>query len=130
MAKKQLSKHIWRHEVVCSCGCGFDAADIEFIEQIEECIAHFEKELGVEHLVVIFNSWCRCANHNAMVGGGKRSKHPLASATDFSIEKVHPDKVADYLDKKYPDSHGIGRYDTFTHFDRRRNKARWDNRGT
>lgn len=128
--KKQISKHVWRHEVVCQCGCGFDAADIELINEIEECVAHFEKDLDIEHLAVTFNSWCRCPAHNHIVGGGKRSQHPLASAVDFTIERVPSDKVADYLDEKYPDSHGVGRYDTFTHFDRRRTRARWDNRGT
>jgi hypothetical protein len=41
---------------------------------------------------------------------------------------VHDDKVADYLEEKYPDKYGIGRYIGRTHLDIRKTKARWDNR--
>jgi uncharacterized protein YcbK (DUF882 family) len=128
MPTERLTKHVWRHEVACNCGCGFDAADIELVEQLEECITHFEQTLSVAKLNAVFNSWCRCFVHNREVGGASDSQHPLGRAVDFYIIGVPPDDVADYLERRYPGSHGIGRYNSFTHFDRRPKAARWDHR--
>jgi len=128
MTTEQLTKHIWRHEVACKCGCGFDPADIVLVEQVEECINHFEQTRGIRKLNAVFHSWCRCETHNREEGGAVGSQHLLGRAVDFHIIGVHPEEVANYLERRHPHSHGIGRYNTFTHLDRRAKKARWDNR--
>ena len=46
-------------------------------------------------------------------------------ASDIKLDGMDPDMVYDYLDKKYPDKYGIGKYKTFTHIDSRSKKARW-----
>lgn len=74
------------------------------------------------------NSGHRCKAYNRKVGGSKRSQHLYGRAADIVVPGVHPDDVAEYLDKIYPDELGLGMYDTFTHFDTRNLKARWDNR--
>lgn len=123
-----ISKHVSRWEVECKCEkCGFDAADIELVEKIEDCITHFEQTAG-KRLVAHFSSWCRCSDHNKAEGGGERSQHLLGKAVDMRIDGIHPNAVANWLIAKYPHKHGIGRYDTFTHFDIRPDKARWDSR--
>lgn len=122
-----ISKHISAKEVVCQCGCGFDSVSPRLIEAIEDCAAHFEGEKG-RRLPVIFTSWNRCFDHNASIGGADRSQHCTGSAVDFRINGIEDDDVAGYLEGKYPDSCGIGRYKGRTHLDVRKNRARWDKR--
>jgi len=77
---------------------------------------------------VTVHSGHRCKAYNKHVGGAKRSKHMKAIACDFTVDGVTPNEVAEYLLAKYPNQYGIGRYNTFTHIDVRKRRARWDNR--
>ena len=70
----------------------------------------------------------RCPPYNAYVGGASASQHMKATAGDFTVEGVSPNTVQEYLLKRYADTKGIGRYNTFTHIDVRKGKARWDYR--
>jgi len=129
-----------RSEFACKCGCGFDAVDVELLTCLEFIRLKFNAAL-------IINCGCRCFTHNIRVKkkslkkaiarlllffktGKKRppSQHELAKAVDFKIKGVHADKVADFLEEKYPGKYGIGRYKGRTHFDVRSSCARWDNR--
>ena len=117
-----LSKDFSRWEFACNCGCGFDTVDIETLEVVQEIRDHFNARVSV-------SSGCRCRYWNAHEGGAPDSLHVHARAADISVVGVHPDKVADYLEAKYPDRYGIGRYNTFTHIDTRSgHTARWDKR--
>jgi hypothetical protein len=67
------------------------------------------------------------------VAYSSKTQHMYARAADYKLfnrdtgEQIDPDRVADYLDSKYPDRYGIGRYSNRTHFDTRSNgPARWD----
>ena len=118
-----VSAHFTRSEFACKCGCGFAAVDIELLVVLEETRTHFG-----DHKLHI-TSGCRCVSHNADTPGAKpNSMHPKAMAADFWIESVPADDVAGYLEEKYPDRYGIGRYDDRTHLDVRGSKARWDER--
>lgn len=108
-----------RKEFACKCGCGFDTTDAELLTVLKE----LKKDFG--YRVVILNCACRCSRHNASVGGKPKSQHLFGKAADIRVMGASPDKVADYLDEKYPDKYGIGRYQTFTHIDVRDQKARW-----
>lgn len=123
-----ISKNLSRHEFACQCGCGFDTVDFELAQVIQDSADHFAEKLGVEKVSVFINSGCRCDVHNAIEGGSDKSKHRLGIAADFRIIDVSADDVADYLESKYPDKYGIGRYNGRTHVDVRANKARWDMR--
>ncbi len=123
-----LSKHVSRHEVACKCGCGMASADIELVNVIEECVAYFE---GIElrRLYVTFTSWNRCVEYNdTLPNASFTSRHPKGIAVDFTIGGIHDDDVADYLEEKYPNTYGIGRYVGRTHLDMRVIMARWDRR--
>jgi hypothetical protein len=50
----------------------------------------------------------------------------MSPTTDVDTYALTPDQVADFFEQQFPNSHGIGRYDTFTHIDVRAKKARWD----
>ena len=78
------------------------------------------------------NSGYRSPAHNASVGGGVRSQHLKGKAADIVILVHHPDEVAETIEqliaeKKIPQG-GLGRYNTFTHYDIRGRRARWDYR--
>lgn len=118
----KITENFWRSEFACKCKCGFDAVDIEVVQRLEITRAYF----GGWPLTI--NSGCRCWQRNATERGSLRSYHMRAIAVDFWIETVYPDAVADYLETIYPNSCGLGRYNTFTHLDMRPRKARWDKR--
>jgi len=78
----------------------------------------------------------RCQRHNDETpGASQSSQHIYARAADYKLfnrdtgEQIDPERVADYLDKKYAGHFGVGRYDNRTHLDTRTNgPARWDMR--
>lgn len=114
-----LWKGFKRKEFACKCGCGFDAVDAELLIVLKELKEHFSGR------AVILNCACRCPKHNAKVGGKPKSQHLFGKAADVRVKGILPSIVADYLESKYTDMYGIGRYQTFTHIDVRPNKARW-----
>ena len=123
-----LTSHVSRHELACRCGCGFDAVDLELAGVIEDCVSHFEAVVG-HRLAVHFNSGNRCAGYNGTVNGAAAgSQHTKGIACDFRISGVPADTVADYLEGRFPDRYGIGRYMGRTHIDVRLGMARWDKR--
>lgn len=121
-----LSLHLNRHEVACKCGCGFATADYQTVVMFEQA-REFEGSKPVTP-----NSWCRCEHHNEIVQMdanenyipfSSKSKHMQGIACDYPTED--PKALAHFLDSLYPDSCGIGIYNTFVHFDSRPVKARW-----
>ncbi|WP_319525690.1 D-Ala-D-Ala carboxypeptidase family metallohydrolase [uncultured Desulfosarcina sp.] len=119
----QLSEHFFRHEFACKCGCGFDTVDAELIRVLED----LRTEFGDRKIKI--NSGCRCEAHNQAEGGSSGSMHLQGKATDFRVDGVDADAVADFLENLYPNCYGIGRYNGRTHIDVRLHKARWDKRG-
>lgn len=123
-----LSKNISRHELACSCGCGFDSMDWETIDVVQDCCDHFADQLGLDRVVLDITSAARCYEHNRTpeVGSNDGSQHPRARAIDFKIRGVLPADVHAYLVASYPDTYGIGKYGSFTHIDTRSGAAaRW-----
>lgn len=129
----KISANFNRHEFECECGCGFDSVDIELNKSLEDIRAYFSQKLRPVRVVITGGN--RCHAHNETIeGAAENSKHIKGIAADFRLfyqggdEQVPADLVAHYLDEKYPDKYGIGRYKDRTHLDVRETKARWDNR--
>lgn len=114
----RLSEHFNSTEFACKDGCGASDVNTELVTVLEDVRAHFNQPVYVV-------SGRRCTKHNNAVGGAKHSQHLLGTAGDIKVKNVAPKVVADYLESKYPNKYGIGRYKTFTHIDIRKNKARW-----
>ena len=74
---------------------------------------------------VIINSGYRTPSYNAKVGGKAHSMHLFGMAADIVVKGVSPAKVYAYLNGAFPNSLGLGKYDSFTHVDVRETKARW-----
>lgn len=94
-------------------------------EQLEVLREHFQKPITI-------NSGYRSPKHNQKVKGSKDSQHLLGKAADIVIDGITPDEVADaiefLIDNKMMKQGGLGRYDSFTHYDIRGKKSRWDKR--
>lgn len=116
--KDQLSPHFKKSEFACKCGCGFDDITQELVDVVEDVRCHFNSPTFID-------SGCRCKIHNQAIGGKPLSQHPLGKAADIKVKGVEPKQVADYLESKYPNKYGLGRYKSFTHIDVRPNRARW-----
>ena len=113
-----ISKYFTRKEFECKCGCGFAAVDVELLQVLVLVRKHFG-------LPVIITSACRCERHNVAVGGTVNSKHKLGIAADIQVKGVDPTEIFDFLHGHAPNKLGLGLYDTFTHIDVRKDKARW-----
>ena len=116
-----LTRNLSRHEFACRCRCGFDTVDYELVIVIQDVCDHFKQSVTI-------SGPNRCPQHNKDEGGSEKSEHVNAKAADIKIRNTHPDLVADYLEKKYSDKYGVGRYNGRTHIDVRPAKARWDMR--
>lgn len=108
---------------------GFELTDeirsnlFELATNLEVLRAHFNAP------VTLTNAY-RSPEHNAKVGGSKNSQHLLGKAADIKMKGISPDEVADaiefLIEVGLMKEGGLGRYNTFTHYDIRGTKARWD----
>ena len=116
-----LSTHFSRAEFRCRCGrCGFDTVDAELLTVLEAVREHFGAAVRI-------TSACRCADHNARVGGSPRSQHVRGRAADIQVEGVAPAEVYAYVDRTWAGRYGVGLYKVFTHIDTRTGTAaRWN----
>ena len=113
-----LSENFDSKEFECKCGCGGDIISYTLVDVLEDIRNHFNTP-------VIINSGYRCRKHNTEIGGAPGSKHCEGIAADIFVKNVKPSDVADYLEKKYYNKYGIGRYHSWVHIDVRKQKARW-----
>ncbi len=119
-----ISKNFNRKEFVCRCGCEEDNISLVVVDIWQEVRDHFNARVTI-------TSGSRCKKHNKNIGGVDNSQHVEANdgfshAADGQVEGVEPARVADFIESKYPNSLGLGRYKTFTHIDDRSDRAyRW-----
>jgi len=125
----KLTAHFSKDEFDCTDGSEmpFEVLNnvIEVANNLEVLRAHFGAPITI-------NSAYRIPVYNRSVGGAVNSQHLGGKAADVVIDGVTPDEVADAIDFLIEvglmKEGGLGRYDTFTHYDIRGTKARWDYR--
>jgi uncharacterized protein YcbK (DUF882 family) len=130
-----LTKNISQEEMYCKCN--YPDCDMKkpygshkaLAKSVQDCVDHFSAVMKTPCHVAV-NCVNRCKKHNHDVGGEQNSQHMQGRAMDHTIYvegggRIEPRLVADYYEKTYPQSCGVGRYQTFTHFDIRERKARW-----
>lgn len=114
-----LTKNFSRAEFACKCGCGYDDIDEDLVKLLQGLRNWWRRPVRI-------NSGCRCAEHNADVGGAPASKHVLGIAADVTVDGIPPEEVYRWLECLLGEAGGLGKYETFTHVDVRANgPARW-----
>jgi uncharacterized protein YcbK (DUF882 family) len=121
--KGYISKNFKRDEFACKCGCGFDTVDSELIFVLQWLRDVVDAPIKV-------NSGCRCASHNASVGGAPSSQHVLGRAADIVTSAEPPHRIHEILDRTFGDKLSLGLYDDFVHVDTRTEGGRRWNQQT
>jgi uncharacterized protein YcbK (DUF882 family) len=123
----KLTKNFSIGEFNSKDGSQMPAVVRENIEALAKNLQALREFFGAE---ISINSGYRSPAHNEAVGGASKSQHLKGTAADIVVEGITPDQVADTIEKLITEGKmkqgGIGRYNSFTHYDIRGEKARWD----
>ena len=122
-----MTKNFNIKEFQCNCGC-------KTPENLKHNILVLANQLQVlrdyvKKPIILTNGY-RCPKHNKAVGGVSNSQHVLGKAADIKIPGLSPFAVAKIIENLVSEGKmmqgGVGIYNTFTHYDIRRVKSRWD----
>ena len=133
-----LSRHFSAWEFNCRCKkCESKPIALSTLLALE--LLHVSLAMEFKQWIVIdIESAYRCPAYNATIpGASPRSKHIQSIAADVKCYAISDDsqrakvqippwECADIMNILFPNSLGIGKYDTFTHIDTRERFARWD----
>lgn len=119
----RLSAHFDSIEFACRCGCGFDTPDPALVAGLQA----LRNMLGRP---VIVTSGCRCARHNATVGGARASLHVAGKAADIRVSGMSARELYAAA-RQIPQFRGFGIDDArgFLHVDTRQLTALWSYAG-
>jgi len=128
---KTMTKNFKKSEFDCKCGCNMPDDVLANITKLASQLQYIRDNVA---LPITINSGYRCEAHNSSdaVKGSKNSQHLLGKAVDIVINGLDPVlDTYDYLDDLMRTGEilqgGLGMYKTFTHYDIRKTKARWNN---
>ena len=123
----KLSKNFSKSEFECRCGCEMPKDVLNNVQKLANQLQIIRNKVNVP---ITINSAYRCPKHNSIIGGAKSSQHLQGKASDIVIEGYSNDDVADLIEELIASGDilqgGLGRYNSFTHYDIRKTKARWD----
>lgn len=130
LARGQITEHFAWREFACHDGAPVPPEYRSHVRRLCEALEVLRAELGGRPVVIV--SGYRTPEWNRKVGGATRSQHVSARAADIRVAGVSPSDVADAIERligqgRMPQG-GLGRYDTFVHYDLRGYHARWDER--
>ena len=122
-----MTKNFSKKEFECKCGCEMPDEVlhnvVKLATQLQRLRDHVNKPIKI-------NSSFRCEAHNRKVGGSLNSQHKLGKAADIVIKDMKPYEVfiliEDLIDAGELLQGGVGNYSSFTHYDIRKHKARWN----
>lgn len=119
---EKISPHFGVWEFKCKDNSRVIVLDKALVELLEIIRLHYNKPLHI-------NSGYRTVQYNASLkNSSPKSQHILGKAADIWLNDISPKQLYSWLDSSYPNSLGIGIYDTFVHVDVREGKSRWDYR--
>ncbi|MDR1008016.1 MAG: peptidase M15 [Campylobacteraceae bacterium] len=105
--KMKLTAHFDNNEFTCKCGCGLNNISRLLVEKLERV----RKACGVKFVIT---SGCRCAKHNAAVGGVANSSHVKGYAADIALTDYNRVIIIQALRKEF---NRIGIAKNFVHVD-------------
>lgn len=122
----RLTKNFVLSEFACKDGTPVPNDKIELIKELAENLQilrdHVEKPIRI-------NSAYRTEEYNQRIGGAPRSQHVACRAADIVVIGMLPnivqDTIEDLIESGKMAEGGMGRYGTFTHYDIRGYRARW-----
>ena len=123
----KLTSNFNKSEFDCKSGADMQQEVFYNIQKLANQLQIIRNKVNVP---VKINSGYRSPGHNTKIGGVKTSQHLLGKAADIVIDGYTPDEVADLIEELIENGDilqgGLGRYNTFTHYDIRKSKARWN----
>lgn len=123
----KLTKNFSLYEFECGCGCKMPDDVLENVKELAENLQTIRD--AVEKPLYLTNAY-RCESKNKAVKGSSKSQHLLGKAADIQSNMIAPSNLADsiesYIELGCIEEGGVGRYNTFTHYDIRGTKARWN----
>ena len=120
----RLSKHFNLREFSCKCSRKCKYKGVTPVSS--ELVAVLELLRERAKCPIKINCALRCPTHNRDVGGAMHSQHLYGTAADVRCDHLKPIDMYRFLDKLFPNTYGLGLYDTFLHVDVRKMRARWD----
>ena len=123
----KLSKNFSLSEFDCNDGSVTPKEVIVNLQLLAEQLQVLRDFVGKP---ITINSGYRSPAYNKKIGGASRSQHLLGTAADIRIDGISPREVHGIVSELIKDGRmkegGLGKYSSFTHYDIRGNKARWN----
>lgn len=128
MKNIQLTTNFTKKEFECRDGSAMPPQVLENVKLLAKELQVLRDFVGKK---ITINSGYRSKAYNATLkGASPKSQHLLGKAADITIAGMSPKQVAETIEKLIQEGKmkqgGIGIYKTFTHYDIRGVKARWD----
>ena len=129
MSRLHLTYNFTIEEFDCSDGTQVPEELVPNIQKLANNLQLLRDHIGKP---IHINSGYRSPEYNEAVGGVMSSRHVKGQAADIRVVGMTPDEVAnkieDLIQQGIMDEGGLGRYMTFTHYDVRGFRSRWDYR--
>ena len=123
----KLTQNFNKSEFDCKCGCEMPNEVLINVQKLANQLQMLRDKVEVS---IKINSSYRCPKHNKAIGGVLNSQHILGKAADVVISGFKASKtfdlISELIDKGDMLQGGLGSYNTFTHYDIRKTKARWN----
>lgn len=122
----KLTNNFYLSEFKCNDGTEVPSHLIPNVQLLAEQLQALRDVLKAP---IHINSSYRHEEYNRGVGGSKRSQHLLAKAADIRVDGYDSNIIYDLIEELIRNGEmtqgGLGLYNTFVHYDIRKNKARW-----
>lgn len=118
----KVSEHFKLREFKCNDNSRVVVLNDELVCALETARRYFGKPITISsgYRTVAYNSTLKDAS--------PKSQHTHGNAADIKVSGVKPIDVYNYFNSTYPNTYGVGIYNTFVHIDVRPTKSRWDYR--